>query len=53
METPCDFNLLESRVMAGDVGLYAMPNDEVDISCQFLRLIDVPDLRIRLGEISR
>lgn len=47
------YDLREHRITAGDSALYARPNDEVDLACQFVKLIDNPDLRFKLGETGR
>ena len=47
------YDLREHRVTTGDAALYANPNDEVDLASQFVKLIDNPDLRIKLGEMGR
>jgi len=47
------YDLREHRFTAGEAALYARPNDEVDMARQFIRLINEPELRTRLGEIGR
>jgi glycosyltransferase involved in cell wall biosynthesis len=47
------YNLTEHRVTAGESALYAKPDDEVDFACQLARLVEDPELRIRMGAIGR
>jgi glycosyltransferase involved in cell wall biosynthesis len=47
------YDLREHRFTAGEAALYAKANDEADMARQFIRLINAPELRARLGEIGR
>jgi glycosyltransferase involved in cell wall biosynthesis len=47
------FDLLETRVTAGDAAVYARPNDEAEFARHVCRLLDDPEERRRMGEIGR
>ena len=46
------YDLRENRITAGAAALYAQPNDEIDLARQFIKLLNSPELRFRLGEIG-
>jgi len=47
------YDLLETRVSAGNAALYATPNDEKDFGDKIATLLDSPELRIKLGKIGQ
>jgi len=47
------FDLVETRVSAGDAALYAAGSDEKDFGDQIGRLLDDPGLRAKLGAIGK
>jgi glycosyltransferase involved in cell wall biosynthesis len=47
------FDLVETRVSAGEAALYAAASDEKDFGDQIARLLDAPDLRAKLGAIGK
>jgi glycosyltransferase involved in cell wall biosynthesis len=47
------FDLIESRVSAGDAAVYATPNDEREFAGLVAELLDDPDRRAQMGEVGR
>ena len=47
------FELDESRLLAGDAALYAKPNDPVALAENIVSLLDDPEKRARMGAIGR
>ena len=47
------FDLVESRVSAGEAAVYAAANDEREFARLIAELLDDPGLRARMGEIGR
>jgi predicted ATP-grasp superfamily ATP-dependent carboligase/glycosyltransferase involved in cell wall biosynthesis len=47
------YDLLESRVTAGDAALFASNNDPAEFARQIAKLLDSPELRVELGAKGR
>lgn len=47
------FDLVESRVSAGDAAVYAIPDDEEDMARTIIELLADPDQRKEMGQIGR
>jgi glycosyltransferase involved in cell wall biosynthesis len=47
------FDLIESRVSAGEAAVYATPNDEREFAGLVAQLLDDPDRRAQMGEVGR
>jgi glycosyltransferase involved in cell wall biosynthesis len=47
------FDLIESKVSAGDAAVYATPNDEQEFAGLVAQLLDDPDRRAQMGEVGR
>jgi glycosyltransferase involved in cell wall biosynthesis len=47
------FDLIESRVSAGDAAVYATPNDEREFAGLVAELLDDPERRTRMGELGQ
>jgi glycosyltransferase involved in cell wall biosynthesis len=47
------FDLIESKVSAGDAAVYATPNDEQEFAELVAQLLDDPERRAQMGEVGR
>jgi glycosyltransferase involved in cell wall biosynthesis len=47
------FDLKETRWSAQDAALYVKPNDELEFAKGIAKLMDRPDLRVKMGEFGR
>jgi glycosyltransferase involved in cell wall biosynthesis len=47
------FDLVESRVSAGEAAVYATPNDELELAGLIAELLDDPERRARMGEVGQ
>ena len=47
------FDLVETRVSAGEAGAYATPNDPAELAELVLALLDDPDRRAEMGRVGR
>jgi glycosyltransferase involved in cell wall biosynthesis len=47
------FDLVETRISAGDAAIYAVPDNVVDFSHKLITLLEDESARIRMGELGR
>ena len=47
------FDLTEGRYSAQEASLYAEKNDERDLACKIIQLLDEPELREKMGRLGR
>jgi len=47
------FDLVETRVSAGEAGLYAVPDDVHDFAAKMSELLDDAERRVAMGQIGR